>query len=224
MRNRIVLATLFVCCLLATANVHGDNVIEVWGYQVEGKYIIHPIDQAVEITAGSVHPFWIEAYDSVTNEPGYINSIFVREDVTGYVKIQIRANTSQGRTYGAQYVRKIDLSEAESGKGHLSYIKITGDLGDGGGVDVTVDLISGINSVGGDLEGAISTDTFETEFTFGGSVNYGINVAEDMSADLTIDGDLDADLDVNGSMTGVLEIKGDMTGSIDIAGGLTDEI
>jgi len=170
-------------------NVHYTIVEDVYGNDI-GVYINEGSD------ANYVWEF--EAYDSQSDEPGYINYISIDPtDTVGPIKLSIVG--APGHTYGAQDVKKIDLRTNGDDTGDIVTINISGDLASV--ADVDCDNVTGDIDVGGNLAG------------------NDIDVIEDIDGDITIGGlllgDIEADalqnvtISGNGTHTGNITVRGD---------------
>ena len=211
---RWILVLIVVTGLAVSGAVAGNVINEHSGYYQENvHYTIvddgFGNDLAVRINAGSVstHVWKFEAYDSGSNEPGYIN--FIRIDPTDTVgSIKLSIVGSAGHTYGAADVKEIDLTTNADDTTEIVELKISGDLATTANVSCT--NITGEIEIGGDLDG------------------HNIVVADDIDEDITIDGllagNITADSMENLTITGTNAQTGDHTGNITINGQYTEEI
>jgi hypothetical protein len=200
-----IVAITIVTGLAVPVGVASNVINEHSGYYEEGvHYTILTSggnDYAVLINEGSDsdHIWKFEAYDSETDDPGYIDYIRIDPtDTVGHIKLSIVG--APGHTYGADDVKEIDLLTNADDTTEIVDITILGDLATDG--DVSCDNITGNIDVGGNI-------------TTGGDV-----ICDSITGDIDVDGTLDEcglpvhKLQAN-SVTGDIDLGG-LWGDIDV--------
>lgn len=180
----------------------GDLQIRQWNPNITSGYTIDDNERRIEITTGhATEVFKFEAYDDVTNEPETINEITVQSGA-GTVLLAVIGDDGTGRTFGADNLKKLDLSGASSST--LVQVKIEADLGeegptiadtlaDAGGLTSTFEVGGNLLddlSITGDADGAII-----------------VNGAGPHTGDITISGSA-IDIQINGGFGNTIEVGG----------------
>ncbi|MCC6360949.1 MAG: hypothetical protein IT450_19590 [Phycisphaerales bacterium] len=220
----LFLAIIYCQVVGATPTVNEWNVNDgtKWSFS-----ILSPTRVAILILDTDADTFAFEAYDDSTFAPVDIDEIRVDSGVGGTVRVSVLQNpgNSPATTTGADDVRVIDLSNADTGE--LVSIGIGGDLGriqfQPAG-HVTVDAITGTltfdslyNSCSaGAVSGSLSMSQIISGSTFTASSLSGSLVASfGAGGDVTINSDLDGVIDFSGAATygGTITINGDIPGT-----------
>jgi hypothetical protein len=187
--------TLLSVCLAQLAL--GANVIELWGpgadpnnpdhYVLGTHYWVDQEYRTVRILQGSNPdiPWYFQAYDDVTGDPGIIDVIEIAPTgPVGVVHLSVIGNPAQGHQHGAADVKRIDLYWGADDVTRLEYLDITGDYGEYGPMYVGG---AGTLSIGGDVRQTLYiSDDVTGPVTIGGELQAGLYC--DSLQDLTISG------------------------------------
>jgi hypothetical protein len=205
-KKAALLLTGIACALPASA----QRVVNEWGGVSPTKWQYVVADNTIEILDSDSGVFSFETYDSSDDSPLDIDAIVVDSGIgSGTVAVTIGPDPNSSRTYGANDVATIDLTNATYGE--LVDVEINGALGIVVGNpfpgSVTVDEVSGTVYVGllytttfnaGDITGTLSVDGFQAGVVFAADsiaslVNRGGGTNQ--FGTITVNGDLDGTID-----------------------------
>jgi hypothetical protein len=150
----------------AISVANARNVIREWGGHDPNQFfveisLLNGDDIAVHILANSQPelPWKFEAFNSVTQQPGYINSITIEPGRTlGGIHLSVIGNGNENppHKHGAAQLKALDLVTNGDGTNVLGTIDLTGNLAANG--PIFASGIAGACTVGGSVLHAITVD------------------------------------------------------------------
>jgi hypothetical protein len=182
-----------LAAICLTQGASAGNVIELWGpgadpnnpnhYVLGTNYWIDQIQRIVEIWHGSNPdiPWYFQAYDSETGDPGTLDSISIAPTgPVGVIHLSVIGdpNHPQG---GAAFLKKLDLVTGADADTYVDEVSITTDFGEVGPLKATH---AGTLTIGNDVLNNIEITQDMGQVTIGGALLADITTASlgDLSA------------------------------------------